>query len=447
MACRLVGGQTGPPHKPVGASAAALSPASADRCCPDLRGPGPRHTGPILQSLQPFPELPGGRNPRGPEGLSLPETRYLLSSLQLRAETDTVRCGMHALLVASLGALRSLVRSRLELETEILALRHQLAVLQRQAPRRPRLGRADRLLWVLLSRLWPNWRRAVQIVTPDTVVRWHRRGFALYWRWKSRPRGTGRPAVAVDIRALIRQMHAANALWGAPRIHGELRKLGLQVSQTTVAKYLGRRDRSPSPTWRTFLTHHVSQLASIDFFTVPTATFRVLFVFVVLSHDRRRIVHLNVTAHPTAAWTVQQLREAWPWDTAPRFVIRDRDAVYGSALQQVTQAMGIEEVLTAPRSPWQNPFVERVIGYPSPRVPRPRHRVERALVAPPPPAVPRLLSRMAHSPLPGEGCARPAGGTAANLRHDRPGPTRRRSASPLRTSRRLTVALSATQPV
>ena len=133
-------------------------------------------------------------------------------------------------------------------------------------------------------------------------------------------------------------MHAANALWGAPRIHGELRKLGLQVSQTTVAKYLGRRDRSPSPTWCTFLTHHVSQLASIDFFTVSTATFRALFVFVVLSHDRRRIVHLNVTAHPTAAWTLQQIREAWPWDTAPRFVIRDRDAVYGSALQQVTQA-------------------------------------------------------------------------------------------------------------
>ena len=137
--------------------------------------------------------------------------------------------------------------------------------------------------WVLLSR--PNWRRAVQIVTPDTVVRWHRRGFALYWGWKSRPRRTGRPAVAVDIRAPIRQMHAANPLWGASRIHGESRKLGLQVSQTTVAKYLGRRNGSPSPTWRTCLTHHVSQLASIDFFTVSTATFRVLFVVVVLAHD------------------------------------------------------------------------------------------------------------------------------------------------------------------
>jgi putative transposase len=190
------------------------------------------------------------------------------------------------------------------------------SLLQREAPSRPRLSRTDRLLWVLLSRLWPNWRRAVLIVTPDTVVRWHRRGFALYWWWKSRPRRAGRPGVALDIRALIRQMHAANPLWGAPRIHGELLKLGLTVSQTTVAKYLGRRDGPPSPTWRTFLTNHVSQLASIDFFTVPTATFRVLFVFLVLSHDRRRIIHVNVTAHPTAAWTGQPLRAAGTWHRA-----------------------------------------------------------------------------------------------------------------------------------
>jgi putative transposase len=285
-----------------------------------------------------------------------------LWSLQFLAETDTVGRRMTALLVALLAAIRSAVRSRLELEAEILALGHQLAVLQRQAPRRPRLGRTDRLLWVLLSRLWPNWRRAVRIVTPDTVVRWHRRGFGLYWSWKSRPRRAGRPAVAVDIRALIRQMHATNPLWGAPRIHGELRKLGLSVSQTTVATYLGRRDRPLSPTWRTFLTQHVSQIASVDVFTVPTATFRVLLVFVALAHDRRRIVHVNVTAHPTAAWTAQQLREAWPWDTAPRFVIRDRDTIYGLDLRRTALAMGIEDVPTAPRSPWQNPLVERVIG-------------------------------------------------------------------------------------
>ena len=169
--------------------------------------------------------------------------------------------------------------------------------------------------------------------------------------------------MAPDIRALIRDMHAANPLWGAPRLHGELRKLGITVAQSTVAKYVGPSAPTPSSqTWRTFLANHVSQLASVDFFTVPTATFRVLFVFMVLAHDRRRIVHVNVTAHPTAAWTAQQLREAWPWDTAPRFLIRDRDAIYGSDHQQVAQAMGIEELPTAPRSPWQNPFVERVIG-------------------------------------------------------------------------------------
>ena len=160
-------------------------------------------------------------------------------------------------------------------------------------------------------------------------------------------------------------MRAVNPLWGAPRIHGELRKLGIEIAQATVGKYLGRNRRRPGPpsqTWRTFLANHVSQLASIDFFTVPTATFRVLFVFVVLAHDRRRIVHVNVTAHPTAAWTAQQLREAWPCDTAPRFLLRDRDAIYASDLRRTAAAMGLEEVLTAPRAPWQNPFVERVIG-------------------------------------------------------------------------------------
>jgi transposase InsO family protein len=270
---------------------------------------------------------------------------------------------MRALVVALLAALRSTVRSRAALAAEVLALRHQLAVLRRQAPRRLRLCRTDRLLWVWLSRAWSEWRHAVQIVSPHTVVRWHRRGFALYWRWKSRPRGPGRPAVAADLRDLIRQMRAANPLWGAPRIHGELRKLGIDISQATVAKYLGRRPRKPpSQTWRAFLTTHVSQLASIDFFTVPTATFRVLFVFVVLAHDRRRIVHVNVTAHPTAVWTAQQLREAWAWDAAPRFLIRDRDGIYGEAFGHAIRSFGTEEVLTAPRSPWQSPFVERLVG-------------------------------------------------------------------------------------
>jgi transposase InsO family protein len=295
--------------------------------------------------------------------VSLLRTQNASSSLRFGAGIDTLADPMLAVLVALLAALHSTVRSRAALAAEILALRHQLGVLRRQAPARLRLRRIDRIVWVLLSRAWSEWRHAVQIVSPDTVVRWHRRGFALYWRWKSRPRGTGRPGIGADIQELIREMRAANPLWGAPRVHGELRKLGIEIAQATVAKYLGRRPRTPrSQTWRTFLTNHVSPLASIDFFTVPTATFRVLFVFVVLSHERRRIVHVNVTAHPTAAWTAQQLREAWPWDDAPRFLIRDRDAIYGETLGDAAQALGIEEILIAPRSPWQNPFVERLIG-------------------------------------------------------------------------------------
>ena len=217
---------------------------------------------------------------------------------------------MVPVLIAFFAAIRASVHARAALEAEILALRHQLGVLQRAAPKRPHLSRTDRLLWVLLSRLWTGWRRSVRIVQPATVVRWHRRAFALHWRWRSRRPQVGRPAVARDIRALIRHMRSANPLWGAPRIHGELRTLGIEVSQTTVAKYLQRQRTPPSPTWRTFLTMHVSQLAAMDFFTVPTATFRVLFVLIVLSHDRRRVVSVNVTCHPTAAWTRQQIREA-----------------------------------------------------------------------------------------------------------------------------------------
>ncbi len=277
---------------------------------------------------------------------------------------DWVACPVPviAFLLAVLAAFRSTVRSRTALALEVFALRHQLVVLRRQAPARLRLKRVDRLVWVALSRVWASWRGAVQIVSPETVVRWHRRGFALYWRWKSRPRGVGRPRLSADLRALIRTMQAANPTWGAPRIHGELRKLGIEIAQSTVARYLRRRPRPPSQTWRTFLANHVSQIASIDFFTVPTATFRVLFVSVVLSHARRRVLHFNVTAHPTVAWTAQQLREAWPWNDTPRFLLRDRDRIYGEAFRATVNRLGIAELATAPRSPWQNPFVERLIG-------------------------------------------------------------------------------------
>src|SRR5687767_11409093 len=165
---------------------------------------------------------------------------------------------MTALFIAVLASLRTTTRSRLELGAEILALRHQLAVLQRTTSKRPRLRPIDRLVWLLLSSVWPNWRQALQIVTPATVVRWHRRAFAAYWRWNSRPRRAGRPALASDLRALIRQMRDANRLWGAPRIHGELQKLGIEVSQATVAKYLGRRGGAPSQSWRTCVTNHIS---------------------------------------------------------------------------------------------------------------------------------------------------------------------------------------------
>ena len=203
---------------------------------------------------------------------------------------------------------------------------------------------------------------AVSIVQPATVIRWQRTGFKLFWTWKSRRNGPGRPAVAPEVRALIRRMSEANPLWGAPRIHGELQKLGLEISQATVSKYVVRRRTPPSQTWRTFLDNHLGTLVSVDFFVVPTVMFKVLFVFVVLAHERRRVVHINVTDAPTAQWTAQQLVEAFPWETAPRYLLRDRDAVYGVAFSSRVQTMGIHEVKTAPRSPWQNPYVERLIG-------------------------------------------------------------------------------------
>jgi hypothetical protein len=205
-----------------------------------------------------------------------------------------------------------------------------------------------------------GWRTTLVIVKPETVIAWHRRGFRLWWAWRSRRR-IGRPTVPTDIRTLIRDMAHANPRWGAPRIHGELLKLGIDLCQATVAKYMVRRRQPPSQTWRTFLQNHIGQIVAADFFVVPTATYRLLFVLVLLAHDRRRIRHVAVTAQPTAAWTAQQLRQAFPWDQAPRYLIHDRDHAF-DGLEATATAMGIEEVLTAPHAPWQNPFVERFIG-------------------------------------------------------------------------------------
>jgi hypothetical protein len=272
---------------------------------------------------------------------------------------------MTRLLRLLLTTLLLLFRGSTALRAENLALRHQLAVLQERRKHRVRLQAADRLLWVLIAHLWPGWRSALVIVRPETVVAWHRQGFRLFWRRKSQAGQRGRPAISPEAIALIRRMSRENPIWGAPRIHGELRKLGIEISQSTVAKYVLRRSgpRSSGQSWTTFLRNHLGETAAIDFFVVPTLTFRLLFVFVVLSHDRRRIQHIGVTPHPTSAWTAQQMREAFPWNTTPRYLVRDRDGIYsGFEFKNTLQSLRIEDTPTAPRSPWQNPYAERVIG-------------------------------------------------------------------------------------
>jgi len=254
-----------------------------------------------------------------------------------------------------------LLKSQRQLVVENIALRQQVAML-RQSVKRPRPSVADRQFWIIYSRYVNGWRDLLHSLHPDTVVRWHRQGFRCYWRWKSRGPNPGRPPINSDLRKLIREMQATNIGWGAPRIHGELLKLGIEVSQATVSKYMQRSNKPPSQTWRTFLDNHVTDLVSIDFFTVPSATFRILYVFVVLHHDRRQVVHFNVTQNPTAQWTAQQLVEAFPFDSAPRYLLRDRDAIYGEKLQRRIRSLDIKEVVTAPHSPWQNPYCERVIG-------------------------------------------------------------------------------------
>jgi transposase InsO family protein len=261
-----------------------------------------------------------------------------------------------------LAALRSVFRSRAALELEILALRHQICVLQRGAKKRPRLTRVDRFLWVVLSRIWGDWRSALAIVKAETVIGWHRKGFRLFWTGKVRGGKPGRPGLSREVRDLIRRLSRENPLWGAPHIHGELLKLGIEIGETSVAKYMVRQRKPPSQTWRTFLNNHIKTLVSVDFFTVPTIRFQMLYVFLVLAHERRGVVHFNVTAHPTAEWTAQQLREAFPFDQLPRYLLRDRDKIFGAAFCRQVADMEIQEVLSAPRSPWQRAYVERLIG-------------------------------------------------------------------------------------
>jgi putative transposase len=269
---------------------------------------------------------------------------------------------MLSLLRVLAATLVSSLQTRRALALENLALRHQLAVLQRSAPPRPRLVPVDRALWAWLANRWDEWREALVLVKPGTVLRWHRAGFGWFWTRKTRNRRGGRPATSPDVVRLIRSMSRANPFWGSPRIQGELAKIGIHVAQSTVEKYMVRRRKPPSPTWRAFLKNHLDGIAAIDFFVVPTPTFRVLFVFVVLSCARRRILHFNVTASPSAAWTAQQIVNAFPNESVPKYLMRDRDAIYGDAFRSRVTNMGVEHVVSAPRSPWQNPYVERLIG-------------------------------------------------------------------------------------
>ena len=258
-------------------------------------------------------------------------------------------------------ALIGLFRSRAALEAENLVLRHQLNVLRRKSPKRVALSSIDRLLLVGLYRLAPEVLDALKIIRPETLIRWHRAGFRAFWRWKSRPCG-GRPRTPADIRRLIREMSVANPLWGAPRIHGELLKLGIDVGQTTVAKYMARRRRPPSQGWKTFLRNHADGIASMDLFLVPTISFRLLYGLLILQHNRRKLLWLAVTAHPSAEWIARQLTEAYGWQRAPRYIVRDRDRVYGGVFTRRVRAMGIRDRPIAPHSPWQNGCAERLIG-------------------------------------------------------------------------------------
>lgn len=262
------------------------------------------------------------------------------------------------------GLLAPSFRSRRDLLLEILALRQQLAVVKDRHPQ-PRFSLPDRFFWVVLRRLWPGWTRALVLVQPETVVRWHRAGFKFYWKWISRKQvRLGRKPTNKALRDLIFRMVAENPTWGAPRIHGELKMLGFDISERTVLRWMRKAPRNPEPArrWAAFLNNHREAIAAMDFLTVPTLTFGLLHCFFVISHDRRRILHFGVTKHPTSAWTSQQLREAFPYDSAPKYLIFDRAANFSEEVVATMKTIGITPKRTAYRSPWQNGVAERWVG-------------------------------------------------------------------------------------
>ena len=268
---------------------------------------------------------------------------------------------MIGLLCFLLAVLALPFKSKLRLEAENAVLRHQLNILRRKLHGRVRITNHDRLFFIQLYRWFPSILQVLTIIRPETLVRWHRAGFRCYWRWKSRPHG-GRPQIDTELRRLVRRMSVENPLWGAPRIHGELLKLGFEVAQSSVAKYMVKRRGPPSQGWRTFLHNHAPDIAAMDLFVVPTVGFDLLYAFVIVRLGRRELVWISVTTNPTAEWVARQVTEAFPWNEAPRYMIRDRDRIYGAVLTRRLRAMGIRDKPTAPASPWQNGVVERLIG-------------------------------------------------------------------------------------
>ena len=269
---------------------------------------------------------------------------------------------MSEFILSLLAALRVFLRSRSDTALEILALRQQVAVLKRKRPR-PVLNSLDRFFWTTLYRYWSRWKDVLVIVMPDTVTGWHRAGFGRYWRWRSR-RTAGRPRITNEIRALVQRLAAGNPDWGAPKIHGELQKLGFVVSERSVARYLARVSRrgDPGKKWLAFLQNHREVIVAFDFFTVPTLTFQLLYCFFVIEHSRRKILHCNVTRHPTAEWVVQQLREAFPDNCPYRYVILDRDSKFDHEVITFLQASGLQPKRTSVQAPWQNGLAERWVG-------------------------------------------------------------------------------------
>ena len=270
---------------------------------------------------------------------------------------------MFSIIAVLTGTMLRVFRTRRNLLLENLVLRQQLTVLKRKRPR-PRIAALDKLFWVLARRFWSGWKQALIVVTPDTVVRWHRSGFALYWRVVSRARRvTGRRRISKEVRDLIFRMMIENPTWGAPRIHGEFLMLGVDISERTISRWMRRAPRDPEPAkrWLAFLRNHREAIAAMDLFTVPTITFGVLYCLLVIDHGRRRILRFNVTRHPTSSWIVQQLREAFPYQLAPSFLIFDRDAKYGLEVPITMRSMAIQPIRTSFRSPWQNGIAERWI--------------------------------------------------------------------------------------